>query len=276
MTNKDIKVIEEFGDEWIKFDYSSSSIDTKKLKENFDQYFRIFPWNLLSKDAVGFDMGGGTGRWAQFVAPKVKKLNFIEPSDAINVAKNNLSNNKNIFFHKETSEENSLEPNSQDFGYSLGVLHHIPDTQKALQDCTKLLKSGAPILLYLYYNFENKPLWFKLIWKLSDYIRKFISLLPKPIKHFLSSLIAIFVYFPLSRLAYILEKMGFNVENIPLADYRDKPFYQSKNDALDRFGTRLEQRFSKSEIISLFESADCKDVQFSDCTPYWCCVAIKK
>ena len=99
MSNKDEKVIEEFGEEWTKFDYSS--IDTEKLKENFDQYFSIFPWDVLPKDAVGFDMGCGTGRWAQFVAPKVKTLNCLKPSDAINAAKKYLINNKNVIFHKK-------------------------------------------------------------------------------------------------------------------------------------------------------------------------------
>ena len=87
MSNKDEKVIEEFGEEWTKFDYSS--IDIEKLNENFDQYFSIFPWDVLPKDAVGFDMGCGTGRWAQFVAPKVKALNCVESSDTINAAKKN-------------------------------------------------------------------------------------------------------------------------------------------------------------------------------------------
>ena len=274
MSNKDEKVIEEFGEEWTKFDYSS--INTEKLKENFDQYFSIFPWDVLPKDAVGFDMGCGTGRWAQFVAPKVKTLNCVEPSDALNAAKKNLINNKNITFRKETTENCSLSLGSQDFGYCLGVLHHIPNTQEALNDCTKLLKSGAPILLYLYYSFENKPLWFKALWKVSDYIRKFISISPKPIKHFLAALIALLVYFPLSRSAYILEKIGLNVENIPLADYRKKPFYQCKNDSLDRFGTRLEQRFSKSQITEMLTKADCTGVEFSPNTPFWCCIAFKK
>ena len=274
MSNKNEKVIEDFGEEWTKFDYSS--INTEKLKENFDQYFSIFPWDVLSKDAVGFDMGCGTGRWAQFVAPKVKILNCVEPSDAIYAAKKNLIANKNVVFLKETTEDCSLSLGSQDFGYCLGVLHHIPNTQEALNDCTKLLKSGAPILLYLYYSFENKPLWFKAVWKVSDYIRKIISISPKPIKHFLVAMIALLVYFPLSRFAYILEKMGLNVENVPLADYRNKPFYQCKNDSLDRFGTRLEQRFSKSQITEMLTKADCKGVEFSPNTPFWCCIAFKK
>ena len=84
MSNYDEKVIEDFGDEWTKFSYEY--LDELELKENFEQYFDVFPWDLLPKDAVGFDMGCGTGRWAKFVAPKVKILNCIDPSNAIIVA----------------------------------------------------------------------------------------------------------------------------------------------------------------------------------------------
>jgi len=89
----------------------------------------------------------------------------------------------------------------------------------------------------LYYSFENKPLWFKALWKVSDYIRKFISIFPKPINYFLEALIALLVYFPLSRLTYMLEEIGLSVENIPLAEYSKKLFYKCKNDSLDRFDT---------------------------------------
>ena len=94
MTNKDEKVIKEFGDEWTKFDYET--LDEKKLEENFWQYFNIFPWDKLPQDAVGFDMGCGSGRWAKFVAPKVHKLNCVEPSNAINIAKNNNANSQSL------------------------------------------------------------------------------------------------------------------------------------------------------------------------------------
>ena len=204
MSNQDPKVIKEFGDEWTKFNYSD--VELEKLKENFDQYFSIFPWWLISNKSVGFDMGCGSGRWAQFVSPLVKKLNCIDPSQAIEVAKVNLRAHKNITYYKETTDNCSLIEGSQDFGYSLGVLHHIPNTTEALKDCGKLLKSGAPFLLYLYYNFENKPLWFRAVWKITDYVRKFVSKLPKSAKMFCCSIIALGVYFPLTRTANILEK----------------------------------------------------------------------
>ena len=130
-------------------------------------------------------------------------------------------------------------------------------------------------MVYIYYNFENKPLWFKTIWKISDYIRRIISISPKKIKHSICYLIAGFVYFPLARIALVLENLGLNVNNIPLSDYRRKPFYQCKNDALDRFGTRLEHRFSKAEISEMLTNAGCENIKFSENTPYWCCVANK-
>lgn len=274
MNNKNTKVIKEFGEEWIKFNYSK--IDLKKLKQNFDEYFDIVSDDFLSEKSEGFDMGCGSGRWAQFVAPKVQHLNCIEPSDAIKVAKINLKDFKNITYYNQTTDTCSLKKGSQDFGYCLGVLHHIPDTEKALNDCSGLLKKGSPFLLYLYYNFENKPFWFKAIWKLSDYLRKIIAPSPRLIKMFLCNLIAYLIYYPLIIISLLLERIGLNVDNVPLSEYRNKPFYQSRNDALDRFGTRLEQRFSRAQIKEMLERTGFENIKFSNKAPFWCCVAYKK
>ena len=172
-TNKDEKVIKDFGDEWTLFD--NSHINKNELFSVFNRYFSNFPWEALPKKAEGFDMGCGSGRWAQFVAPRVEVLNCIEPSAAINVAKKNLDHFSNINFFHETTETCSIKKASQDFGYCLGVLHHIPDTENALRDCSVLLKNGAPFLLYLYYNFENRPFWFRLLWSGSNLLRKIVS-----------------------------------------------------------------------------------------------------
>jgi len=273
--NKDQKVIEDFGDEWTDFTYESKTIDQAELKKNFLQYFSIFPWNNIPNDAEGFDMGCGSGRWAQFVAPKVHSLNCIEPSKALDIAKVNLQKLDNISFYRETTDSCSLNDQSQDFGYCLGVLHHIPDTQQALSDCARLLKKGAPFLLYLYYNLDNKPIWYRYIWKLSDFVRNIISILPRPIKKASCFLIAALIYFPLSRLALFIELFGFNVSNFLLSDYRNKPFYQMRNDALDRFGTRLEQRFSRQKIEDMLLESGFQDISFSEEMPFWTSISYK-
>ena len=272
--NQDPRVIDDFGDEWRRYDYQN--FDRLKLEENFQQYFAIFPWHLISKTSEGFDMGCGSGRWAHFVAPRVGLLNCVEPSAAIDVAKKNLAGLQNINYHKETTEECSIRPGSQDFGYCLGVLHHIPQTEEALLDCAKLLKPGAPMLLYLYYNFENRPRWFKLLWGLSNILRWGISKLPHGAKKVICEAIAVVVYWPLAKVSLVVSKLGLNNSNLPLVDYAAKPFYQMRNDALDRFGTRIEQRFSKADIEGMLMRCGFGDIIFSDQRPYWCCVAVKR
>lgn len=64
MKNIDKDVVKDFGEEWDA--YKQSNISTHELKKAWDQYFEIFPFHILQKDAVGFDMGCGSGRWALF------------------------------------------------------------------------------------------------------------------------------------------------------------------------------------------------------------------
>ena len=275
MSNSDKNVVKDFGEEWSK--YPQDSIEDIQLKKAYDQYFNIFPFDQLPEQSEGFDMGCGSGRWAKLFSCRVHKLNCIDPSNqALSVAKKNLANCKNINFINSSVEETKIEPLSQDFGYCLGVLHHIPDTLSGLKDCAKLLKPGAPFLLYLYYKFDHKPLWFKLIYYISNIFRVLVvSKLPFGIKAFVTFIIACLIYYPFARLALLLEKLNFNVENIPLTDYRSKSFYFMKTDSLDRFGTKLEKRFSKPEIQEMLKEAGFSRISFSEHMPKWVCIAYK-
>ena len=274
MKNIDKKTVEDFGEEWNK--YNQSSIPDEELKKSWNQYFDMFSFEELSNDSEGFDMGCGSGRWAKFVANKVHLLNCIDPSEkALNVAKRNLSNFSNIRYFNASVNDNILKENSQDFGYCLGVLHHIPDTLEGIKACAKVLKKNAPFLLYLYYNFENRSSFFKLIWRVSDFIRKIISSLSPKTKIFITSIIAYLIYYPLARFAFISEKLGIDVSNLPLSDYRNKSFYFMKTDALDRFGTRLEKRFSKDEIKRMLQEAGFRDIKFSKNMPFWVSISRK-
>ena len=141
MKNIDKKVADDFGTEWEKYD--QSALDESQLKTAWNQYFKIFPFDKLALNAEGFDMGCGSGRWAKFVAPLVGKLNCIDPSArALNVAKKNLNEFENISFINASVSDEMLPSESQDFGYCLGVLHHIPDTKMELSHVQKHLKKG--------------------------------------------------------------------------------------------------------------------------------------
>jgi SAM-dependent methyltransferase len=271
--NIDDATVGGFGDEWERFD--QSKLDHLEAQKLFDTYFSLFPWHQLPEDAAGFDLGCGSGRWAKFVAPKVGRLHCIDPSSAIAVAKRNLAACKNVEFHAVGVDSMPIPDASMDFGYSLGVIHHIPDPQAALNDCVKKLKSGAPFLIYLYYAFDNRPIWFKAIWRLSAVLRYGISRLPTGLRYFVSQLVAFFVYLPLARTSRTLEALGLNVEHMPLSSYRSLSFYTMRTDALDRFGTRLEQRFTRAQITRMLEQAGLTDIRFAPHAPYWCAVGVR-
>lgn len=266
--------VEGFGQEWRQFDQSQLSVEEKE--KLFHRYFSIFPFDVLPKNAVGFDMGCGSGRWATLVAPRVGTLHCIDPSQALDVARKNLSAATNCLFHQGDAENNPLEENTMDFGYSLGVLHHIPDTEKALKTCVIKLKEGAPFLLYLYYAFDQRPFWFRCLWRMSNVLRLCISRMPYPLRYIMSQIIATMVYLPLAKTALFLEKQGMRVDHIPLSAYRTCSFYTMRTDALDRFGTSLEHRFSKEEIHNMMENAGLERIQFSDKEPFWCAIGYRK
>ena len=78
-------------------------------------------------------------------------------------------------------------------------------------------------------------------------IRKLISKLPFKIKKIVTFFIALIIYFPLAKISKLFNYFGFNVNNFPLSDYKNKTFYFMATDSLDRFGTKLEKRFTKIE-----------------------------
>ncbi len=272
--NTDPKTVEGFGDEWTRFDQTGMSDENANLL--FEGYFSIFPWSALPDGAVGFDLGCGSGRWAKLVAPLVGTLHCIDPSVAIEVASKNLSSQANCIFHQAGVDNIPLRDQSMDFGYSLGVLHHIPDTRAALAACVAKLKPGAPFLLYLYYAFDNRPAWFRAIWQMSDRVRKMVSHMPHGLRYIVSQAIAGFVYWPLARVAKLAEMLGIDVANFPLSAYRGCDFYVMRTDALDRFGTRLEQRFTKMDIKTIMESAGLENIRFREEVPFWCAVGYSK
>ncbi len=251
-------------------------MSAKESLNLLEKYFSIYPIKNIKKNFEVFDMGCGSGRWANIIASKVKLLHCVEPSKAINIAKKNLSNYDNVIFHQTSVEDPGIKKDSQDFGYSLGVLHHLPDTEGAIKSCVELLKPGAPLLLYLYYAFDNRPLWYRIIWNFSNRIRKIISKMPSFLKFFLSDVIAFLVYYPLARLCYVLKKININVENIPLSYYQNLSFYTMRTDSRDRFGTPLEKRFTKKQIITMMKNSGLEEIKFSSSSPYWCVLGYKK
>jgi SAM-dependent methyltransferase len=273
-SNIDLTTVESFGEEWSRFNH----FDDEELKLCGDEYFDITDASSVSKNTLALDLGCGSGRWSRYLAPHVKFIEAVDPSEAVLAASKNLEDFDNVRVTKASVDNLPFADNSFDLIFSLGVLHHIPDTGKAIVTATKKLKPDGYFLLYLYYRFDNRGMIFKSLFYLSHIVRLIVSKSPKFLKQFLSELIALFVYMPFVIFARLVKSFGGSeiYESLPLAYYVDKSFYIIRNDSLDRFGTPLEQRFTKKEITNMLEVAGMKNIVFSEQQPYWHVIAQKK
>jgi ubiquinone/menaquinone biosynthesis C-methylase UbiE len=266
--NIDKETVESFGEEWIKFSRHNQS----DIEVAGSQYFDIVTDEMLNHNSIVLDVGCGTGRWSKYIAHKVKHIEAIDPSRAVDAAAELTKNISHISITQAGVDNIPFEDESFDFVFSLGVMHHIPDTEAALQKAVKKLQKGGFFLIYLYYSLDNKSRLYKLLFKVSNVFRMFMSILHHTIKQLVCDVMVMIVYMPLvtlSRLIKFVSPKKRWYQAIPLSYYVDKNFKIIRNDALDRFGTPLEKRFSKQEIYEMMKWAGLDEVKFSDHAPFW-------
>lgn len=270
--NRDDRVISHFGGEWKAFNY----LDEERLSEiqaQFDAYLAPLPEEIRRKtDLATGDFGAGSGRWAHFFLKQARELWLVEPGlESFAVLSERFSKEPRAHLLNQTVSENDIPNESLDLAVSLGVLHHIPDTLEGIKAIFAKTKPGGYFLCYLYYAMENKPVAYRALWKVSNALRTSISKMPYFARRVVCELIAALAYLPLARFSKLVEKLGISSRNIPLHHYRDMTFYVMRNDAYDRFGTSLEQRFTRAQISEMIALSgfDISTLKFSVGEPFW-------
>lgn len=271
--NIDAEVVNAFGVEWSKF----SVHNDESVRELRKEYFDIIDETVVNKNTYMIDIGCGSGRWTDYFTDKAGFIEAIDPSDAVLAADNMLGKKENVRITKASVDTIPWDDNTFDFGMSIGVLHHIPDTKLALMNCVKKIKPGGHFYVYLYYRFDNRGFIFKSIFYLSNLMRLVISRMPSWLKKATCDVLAALIYWPLSRFAGLLHKINLHklAKKIPLEPYYNKPFYNLRNDCLDRFGTKLEQRFLRSEVEAMMKEAGLTDIKFGEQSAFWHAVGRK-
>jgi len=272
--NIDAEVVETFGEEWLKFkDYSDEEIRSLAV-----QYFDILNEDIINKNSYVLDIGCGTGRWTKYLSERIGYVEAIDPSNAVFAADQLLKDTKNVRISKASVENIPFKDETFDFAMSIGVLHHIPNTQQALTDCVKKVKKGGHFYCYLYYNLDNKGPLYKLIFGLSNVVRLVVSKMPPALKRFTCDLLAVLLYMPFVLLCRFLKFIGLEkiASKIPLFDYANKSLFIFRNDSLDRFGTTLEHRFSKKQVIEMMEQSGLENIVVSPSSPYYHAIGRKK
>ena len=143
--NIDKKTVDSFGEEWSSF----NTFSDKEINLLGNEYFDIVTEKMLNANSIMADFGCGSGRFSKFWQNKVKKIFAIDPSNAVFAADKLIGKDENVEIIQASISDLPFEDNFFDFGMSIGVLHHIPDTKMALNDCVKKIKKGGYFYLYL-------------------------------------------------------------------------------------------------------------------------------
>jgi SAM-dependent methyltransferase len=143
--NIDHQVVNEFGEEWLKF----NTFTDEAILAGANEYFDFIDEKMVNKTSYVLDVGCGTGRWTKFLSAKAGFIEAVDPSNAIFAANKLLAGINNVRLTKASIETLPFEDEIFDFAMSVGVLHHIPDTQKAMQDCVRKIKKGGYFYVYL-------------------------------------------------------------------------------------------------------------------------------
>jgi SAM-dependent methyltransferase len=265
--NIDKRVVDEFGEEWLKF----SDFTDKTIKEAAEEYFDIIDERIVNRQSYALDIGCGTGRWTKYLSSRAGFIEAVDPSNAIFAADKLLKEVENVRLTKASVDTLPFPDETFDFAMSVGVLHHIPDTQQAMHDCIRKVKKGGYFYVYLYYNLDKRGIIFKTLFNLTDLVRKVVSKFPGRLKKLVCDVLAVIIYMPLVLWVRFLVLIGLRkiAKLMPLSAYNNKSFFIIRNDALDRFGTRLEQRFSGKEVEQMMQNCGLQDIIISPGVPYY-------
>lgn len=248
-----------FGEEWKNYGEI-----LPEHRQEFTQYFDLVDLRKF-RPARLCDLGCGNGRWSYFLKDLCQEIILVDFSDAIFVARKNLVGAQNCLFFMADLRTLPFKHDFCDFLFCLGVLHHLPSS--CLEALRALSKFAPRLLIFLYYAFDNRPAYFRMLLAPVTLARGFLCKVRHPFfRKVFSRLVALFVYKPFIYLGRLLPPRLSRY--VPLFEfYRDKSLRRIEQDVYDRFFTRIEQRVTRREILELRDTF--ARIVISENLPYW-------
>jgi 2-polyprenyl-3-methyl-5-hydroxy-6-metoxy-1,4-benzoquinol methylase len=137
------KYAKSFGYEWKRFSRTQldSASGTTRSRDAFLEKTGLSLEQLQGKTVL--DVGCGMGRFAEIVARAGARVVGIDLSSAVDAAAENLSSFENAAIVQADVFSLPFARESFDVIYSIGVLHHTPDTREAFLKLAFHLKPGG-------------------------------------------------------------------------------------------------------------------------------------
>jgi SAM-dependent methyltransferase/uncharacterized protein YbaR (Trm112 family) len=259
--------VSAFDFEWRHF----AVVGTTEHASIFEEYFDLIAPDRFAEGVIVLDAGCGAGRWAFEVARRGPRVVAVDLGGSVEIARRNTRTTGRVAWVQADLRELPLGSGTVDWAYSLGVLHHLDDPGRALRRIAEVVRGSGPVLLYLYYALDGRGPLYRGLFGVANALRRMTSLLPRPVTLGFAALVAVTIYWPFARAAALVERLGALslALSLPLAYYRRRSLAVMLNDSLDRFGTRIEARFTRSDVADLFDGAGLPRVTLSAGPPFW-------
>jgi SAM-dependent methyltransferase len=141
---------ESFGFQWNRFARTQldSASGTTRSRDTFVQKTGWSLNDLRGKRVL--DAGCGMGRFTEVCADAGAEVHAVDLSRAVEAASRNLEHRPNVHIYQADIMDLPFPNESFDFIYSIGVLHHTPNTKAAFLQLPPLLKAGGAIAIWVY------------------------------------------------------------------------------------------------------------------------------
>jgi SAM-dependent methyltransferase len=165
---------ESFGFQWRQ--YARTQLDdarSDQSEKDFRDKTGLTPDALKGK--LVLDVGCGTGRFAEVATRWGASVVGVDLSAAAEVAASNLADRE---FAASQSDVFALPFAAESFDciYSIGVLHHTPNCERAVKSLPQFLKPGGTLAVWLYSAYNP---WYRF----SDIYRKVTRRMPVKTLH---------------------------------------------------------------------------------------------
>jgi len=138
-----------FSFEWNR--HRRTQLDSATSRESEDTFRE--KTGLSPEDVAGrlvLDVGCGMGRFADVVSRWGGNVVGIDLSLAVEAAHANLSGRENVRILQADLFHLPFRPGTFDIVYSLGVLHHTPDCEKAFRQLVPFVRPGGRLCVWVY------------------------------------------------------------------------------------------------------------------------------
>ncbi len=119
-----------------------------ETEETFRAKTGLTPDNVAGR--LVLDVGCGMGRFADVVSRWGGKVVGIDLSLAVEAAHANLGGRENVRILQADLFHLPFRPGTFDVVYSIGVLHHTPDCEKAFRQLVPLVRPGGRLCVWVY------------------------------------------------------------------------------------------------------------------------------